>query len=88
MSGQVDKIQTPSGNPEATFKGETRSEVSGKVVGACAPRGRTIEVASDNQIIFRDSVLNISGMGAHVAYKLSVANSYCSELPPEFWTLT
>ena len=88
MSGQVDKIQTPSGNPEATFKGETRSEVSGKVVGACAPRGRTIEVASDNQVIFRDTVLNISGTGAHVAYKLSVGNSYCSELPPEFWTLT
>ena len=79
MSGQIDKIQTPSGNPEATFKGETRSEVSGKIVGACASRGRTVEVASDTQVICRDTVLNIAGTGAHVAYKLSMGNSYSSD---------
>jgi len=79
MTGQVDKIQTPSGNPEATFKGQTRSDVSGKIVGACASRGRTISAASDNQVICRDTVLNIAGAGAHVAYKLSMGNSYSSD---------
>ena len=78
-ANQVEKIATPSGNPEATFKNTTKAEVSDKIINACASRGRMIEKASESSVVCRDTVLNVAGAMAHTMYKLSLGNSYSSD---------
>ena len=76
---QVEKIATPSGNPEATFKNVSKAEVSDKIISSCASRGRMIEKATESSVVCRDTVLNVAGAMAHTMYKLSLGNSYSSD---------
>ncbi len=68
---------TPSGRPEAIFRGRTQGQVATRLASHCLERGLMVDEHTDNRVVCRG---RLEG-GAAFAAQLLIGNSYST--PPE-----